>query len=147
MKISELLKDKYKLRIPPTVYYDLLADVVEIEEQEPTTKNDLGVDCISRADAIRAMQNKAKKLTNEDTINGLCGAVAILFDLPSVTPQEPKTGHWIEVHPLQEDDGGAYMCSECKCGGLVWKPTTYCPNCGCHMVEPQESEVDNGNDD
>jgi len=54
--------------------------------EEPTTKN-LGVDCISRADAIKAMQDKAKKLTNEDTINGLCGAVAILFDLPSVTPQ------------------------------------------------------------
>ena len=35
--IEELLKDKYKLRIPPTVYYDLLADVVEIEEQEPKT--------------------------------------------------------------------------------------------------------------
>ena len=56
---------------------------------QSTTKNDLGVDCISRADAIRAMQNKAEKLTNEDTINGLCGAVAILFDLPSVISQEP----------------------------------------------------------
>ena len=54
-----------------------------------TTKNDLGVDCISRADAIKAMQDKAKELTNEDTINGLCGAVAILFELSSVTPQEP----------------------------------------------------------
>lgn len=51
------------------------------------TKNDLGVDCISRADAIKAMQNKAKKLKNEDTINGLCGAVAILYEMPSVTPQ------------------------------------------------------------
>ena len=61
---------------------------------EPTTKNDLGVDCISRADAIKAMQEKAKKLTNEDTINGLCGAVAILFDMPSVTPQEPQTFKW-----------------------------------------------------
>ena len=45
--------------------------------------------CISRKAAIDAIQNKAKRLTNEDTINGLCGAVAILFDLPSVTPQEP----------------------------------------------------------
>ena len=39
MKISEIITDKYKLRIPPTVYYDLLADVQEMEEQEPTTKN------------------------------------------------------------------------------------------------------------
>lgn len=38
MKISEIITDKYKLRIPPTVYYDLLADVQEVEEgQEPQT--------------------------------------------------------------------------------------------------------------
>lgn len=36
MKISEIITDKYKLRIEPTVYYDLLADVREAEEkQEP----------------------------------------------------------------------------------------------------------------
>ena len=36
MKISEIITDKYKLRIPSTVYYELLADVVEAEEeQEP----------------------------------------------------------------------------------------------------------------
>ncbi len=34
MKISEIITDKYKLRIPPTVYYDLLADVQEVEEEE-----------------------------------------------------------------------------------------------------------------
>ena len=50
----------------------------------------MGADCISRADAIKAIQNKAKELTNEDTINGLCGAVAILFELSSVTPQASK---------------------------------------------------------
>jgi len=38
MKISEIIMNKYKLRMPPTVYYDLLADVVEAEdEQEPKT--------------------------------------------------------------------------------------------------------------
>lgn len=40
--IEKLLKDKYKLRIPPTVYYDLLADAVEIEEQEPKTGHWIG---------------------------------------------------------------------------------------------------------
>ena len=36
MKISEIITDKYKLRMPPTVYYELLADVLEAEEeQEP----------------------------------------------------------------------------------------------------------------
>lgn len=33
MKISKIITDKYKLRIPPTVYYDLLADVQEAEEE------------------------------------------------------------------------------------------------------------------
>lgn len=38
MKISEIITDKYKLRIPPTVYYELLADIQEVEEdQEPQT--------------------------------------------------------------------------------------------------------------
>lgn len=32
MKISEIITDKYKLRIPPTVYYELLDDVQEAEE-------------------------------------------------------------------------------------------------------------------
>ena len=39
-QILEIL-DSYKLRIPPTVFYDLKADIVNYEEQEPTTKNDL----------------------------------------------------------------------------------------------------------
>ena len=34
MKISEIITDKYKLRMPPTVYYELLADVVEVEEEQ-----------------------------------------------------------------------------------------------------------------
>lgn len=50
MKISEIITDKYKLRIPPTVYYDLLADALEAEEeQDPKTghwmKQDLGYKC------------------------------------------------------------------------------------------------------
>lgn len=49
MKISEMITDNYKLRIPPTVYYDLLADVREMEEeQEPKTGHwivDGSVDC------------------------------------------------------------------------------------------------------
>ncbi len=54
---------------------------------EPTTKNDLGIDCISRADAIRVA-------------SGYCHPSNVakeLAKLPSVTPQESKTGHWIPV--------------------------------------------------
>lgn len=89
MKISEIITDKYKLRIPPTVYYDLLADVREAEEE-----------------------------------------------------QEPKAGHWL-------GDSYGYICSNCEhslndlaqsMDYISFSKPKYCPNCGCRMVEPQESE-------
>ena len=111
---------------------------------ERTTKNNLGVDCISRADAIKAMQNKAKKLKNEDTINGLCGAVAILYEMPSVT-QAPRKGQWIlkRTFPtkLYDEYLSEYKCSECyreiRCTESQLVNYPYC-HCGARMIEPQE---------
>ena len=88
---------------------------------------------INREAAIRAIEDKAKGIKNEDTLNGLCGAIAILFDLPSVIPQE-KTGHWID-----RSDGGrikypwmeAHECDKCgEYGSAAWN---FCPNCGADM--------------
>ena len=45
MKISEIITDKYKLRIEPNVYYDLLADVREAEEEQEPICPSAGVDC------------------------------------------------------------------------------------------------------
>lgn len=59
-------------------------------------------------------------------------------ELPPVTPQQ-KTGHWID------GDCICPCCGEDKFKDLDadiwsdWQPN-YCPNCGCRMVEPQESE-------
>ncbi len=127
------------------------------EYKEPTTKNDFGVDCISRADAIQAMQDKAKKLTNEDTINGLCGAVAILFELPSVTPQEPR---WIPVSERMPKDGQFVLFCDIDDDSMVGyhvkgRPNTHFLQVGIFEdmknvrawmplpkpYEPQESEV------
>lgn len=33
---------------------------------------------------IKAIEEKAKRLSNADTINGLCGAVALIFDEPTI---------------------------------------------------------------
>ena len=33
---------------------------------------------------IKAIEEKAKRLSNADTINGLCGAVALIFDTPTI---------------------------------------------------------------
>ena len=57
-----------------------------------------------------------------------------ILDLPSVRPQEPKTGHWIDT------DEGFSPCECSECGKVEFKKSDYCPNCGAKMVEPQESE-------
>ena len=65
--------------------------------------------------------------------------------------QEKKTGHWISHREHCKNLGvmpsglGAYeWCSNCDCGIDVreWHKNNYnyCPNCGCRMVELQESE-------
>ena len=92
MKISEIITDKYKLRIPPTVYYDLLADVLDVEEE-----------------------------------------------------QEPKIGHWIDADSKSFEFHRVYKCSECGNTEIeypegIYRHFRYCPNCGCHTVESQESE-------
>ena len=97
------------------------------KELRVTTKNDLGVDCISRADAIRVA-------------SGYCHPSNVakeLAKLPSVTPQEPKTGHW---KPYLKE-GLRYQCSVCD--SRFDTPWEYCPHCGAKMAE---TEADNGDD-
>ena len=55
--------------------------------------------------------------------------------------QEPKTGHWIiyDVHGHK-----ACKCSECDKDVGYPCNDKYCPKCGCLMIKPQESEVNNG---
>ena len=56
------------------------------EYKEPTTKNDLGVDCVSRAEVLRLMKD------NWHTHNGDWAMQESMDDiraLPAVTPQEP----------------------------------------------------------
>ena len=74
-------------------------------EQEPTTKNDLVVDCISRADVLKLMQD------NWHTHNGDWAMQESMDDiraLPSATPQEPR---WIPVSErLPEDHTNVLFC-------------------------------------
>ena len=97
------------------------------EYKEPTTKNNLGGECILRADAIRVASgychpsNTAKELAK----------------LPPVTPIRPK-GHWREV------DVNMYACSKCShvltidpLDNAISEMNT-CPFCSADM---RESEV------
>lgn len=45
-----------------------------------------------------------------------------------------NTGYWIK-----SDIGGAKVCSVCQ-AHMGLSNFKYCPNCGCRMVKPQESE-------
>ena len=129
MKISEIITDKYKLRIPPTVYYDLLTDVVETEEdQEPC------VDYISRQAVLEQINcwigSGEYRYTN--ATHYLAKRVQ---DIPSVTPK-PKTGHWI----WKTED--IYRCSECGEDIHVKEVLNvpqyeFCPNCGAKMEESE----------
>lgn len=106
-----------------------------ITEQEPTTKNDLGVDCISR----QAVLEQAYAYGNGLEPDGYCVNVEDIQALPSVTPQEPKRGQWISRwyagHNLH-----FHVCSECNeefsCDmetGISINNYRYCPNCGAKM--------------
>ena len=103
-------------------------------------------DLISRQAVLDLMRSLTRWCVRSE--DGKLSNVGLLYDdvmfgidkLPSVNPQEPKTGHWI----LDETDN-SITCD--KCGCLIWAndisngEAYYCPNCGCRMVEPQESSV------
>lgn len=85
---------------------------------------------VSRADMLDAVGHGATYTSEE--------VQKIVNNLPSVTPQQ-KYGKWIN------GDCICPCCGEDKFKDLDadiwsdWKPK-YCPNCGCRMIEPQESE-------
>lgn len=87
-----------------------------------------GKDCVSR----QFMYELGATCIATRNENGELIALGAIEEMPSVTPQEPKTGHWI--YKTMEGQ----FCSICN-EQSVWK-FNYCPNCGCRMVEPQESE-------
>ena len=107
-------------------------EAYQLEYEKPTTKNDLGVDAVSRQAVIDLMMQKwGENFSGDDAMQESIDAIRVM---PS-TPQEPKTGHWNNI-PKYKDI--AWQCSECK--HFTTMKHNYCPNCGCRMDEPQESE-------
>ena len=131
-EVLKILK-RYEGRMNPTAYFSLEADIVNIEalEQEPTTKNDLGVDCISR----QAVLEQAYAYGNGLEPDGYCVNVEDIQALPSVTPQEPRKGHW-----MKSNIGGAKVCSVCN-AHMGLSSFKFCPNCGVKMVEEQGEQA------
>lgn len=109
------------------------ANLLEALEQEPTTKNDLGVDCISRK-AVLDITWQDPSYT--DPLNVLTEVRDKVRELPSVTPQEPKKGHWIKGYTFP--DGVYWKCDKCNELIKVKIPMHYCNNCGADMREVEE---------
>ena len=90
-------------------------------------------DAISRQAAIKAIDEKAKRIKNADTLNGLAGAVGILFDLPSVIPQQ-RIGHCEDCKHFHKLPYHADTLGKCiHHGGFCPKGDWYCAD-----FEPQE---------
>jgi hypothetical protein len=101
-------------------------------EQEPCDN------AVSRQAVIDIVDSYSDSQSNvEDVTQDI---ISDIVALPPVNPQ-PKTGHWI----LTNDDDYEYCtCSECGYQNgenwMIGSQIKYCQECGCRMVEPQESE-------
>lgn len=79
-----------------------------------------------------------------DFTNGKKTIGQCIDDTPTASI-EPRTGRWIEGEIWEDTDGGWGRWQKCSvCRESKHHKTNYCPNCGAKMVEPQESEVNNG---
>lgn len=104
-------------------------------------KNDLGVDCISRAEAIKCLEcdfDITGKENMKTVVNYINSAHDKIVNLPRVK-QEPRKGHWIADFVKWGDvvttvDG--YRCD--KCNAFDSDKDNYCPNCGAKMEEVEE---------
>lgn len=103
-------------------------------------------DAISRQAAIDAILTKYTEYERLKMLHFTPNIIKqecadLLTDLTSIQPIRPR-GHWIKTQVKQ---GGIseiwYNCSECGWRNALYLPRSFCPNCGCRMVEPQESEV------
>lgn len=117
--------------------YEALDMAIKALEQEPCE------DAISRQAANDIVRHECGEW------KGLAKEIVKQFNgLPPVTPQEPKTGHWIEG---QTDNPNIHniLCSCCFEGYLskghansqyTKEKFQWCPKCGAKMIESQESE-------
>ena len=114
---------------------EALSVAIKALEQEPTTKNDLGVDCVARQDVERYIEGFVNEYTPKEELEFINLELDGLKHIPSVTPQEPKTGHWIKGYTFP--DGAYWKCDKCNELIKVKIPMRYCNNCGAKMAETE----------
>lgn len=91
-------------------------------------------DAISRAEALKIVDEL------NDGSSECANIRAEIEKLPSIQ-SKVKTGHWIMTSDYLTTAYGSIDYVKCSCcGEESLEEGDYCPNCGCRMVEPQESE-------
>lgn len=105
----------------------------------------------SLSEALYAGTDYLTKLANKPSMRAYCqDIINATVDMNraafALEHPEEKTGHWVNAKVGKLFPSNDYKCSECgnllnfdgvNCGR---GDANYCPNCGCHMVEPHESE-------
>lgn len=73
-------------------------------EQEPTTKNDLGDDCVRRKAVLNTLERMDKALDEDRTVDSYKELLKECYKvLPSVTPQEPRWIPMVRREPTDEE--------------------------------------------
>ena len=89
---------------------------------------------ISQFEVIRAIEKYVDNIFIKNMSD-------LVNDIKAISSAEPKTGHWIVHEHAEEFYGRVVDNYECdNCGDWYLNKTNFCPNCGCAMVKPQESE-------
>ena len=82
-----------------------------------------------------ADDNSEEPINDQDklllTVNkAICNKIK---ELPSVNPQEPKTGHWKRISMDKYTEHAKYWYRCDRCGKDNLGNTDWCPNCGADM--------------
>lgn len=86
-------------------------------------EEDDSCDLINRQDAIKAIEKKAKRIKNKDTLNGLAGAVNVLFELPPVTLTKDMKLKLIEANV------NGYSQGLKDASNMAQEPIGHCKDC------------------
>ena len=128
---------KVKEKEPSGKVYEEHKLILELLEQEPCE------DVISRQAALDIYDDYNIAIENGE-LEAYRKHRKRLLKLPPVNSQEPKTGQWREdIDNNRRWDRVRFYCSECG-DWQTYGKSHYCPNCGAKMVEPQESEGEDG---
>lgn len=94
-------------------------------------------DAISR----QAVLEKAVYTETEEGWGGYTIDIDYIKSLPSIKPQEPKTGHWI-----LDDSDNSITCDKCGCliyaNDIIHGEAHYCPMCGADMRGDTDEDSD-----